>query len=249
MSGASQPWGPGQQDDNTPVPCLRSTSIDRKRQRIRILIADDYPVFRYGMRMLLQREVDMHVVGEAGNGTEALKLANELKPDILLVDLAVQSVFGAQVLQQIYRAHPGLRTILLLTAEAQRQQIVDALKFGVRGAVMKTAPPKTFVNSIRMVMEGEYWVPRGNISDLVRVLHGAPPDPGQKQRMLNLTPRELEIVITVVGGYTNKDIAQRFSISEDTVKHHLTNIFDKLGVANRLELAVLAIGRGLVPAA
>lgn len=249
MSGASQPLGPGQRDENTPVTFLRSRSIDRNRQRIRILIADDHPVFRYGLRMLLQAEADMQVVGEAADGAEALKLAEELRPDILVVDLASQRASAAQVLQEIARSHPGLRTILLLTAQAEKQQIIDALRLGVRGVVMKTASPKTFVKSIRMVTEGEYWVPRGNISDLVRVLNGAPVDPRQKPKTLNLTPRELEIVLAVAGGYTNADIAQRFSISEDTVKHHLTNIFNKWGVANRLELTVLAIGRGLVPAA
>ena len=248
MSGASQPWGPSQQDENTPITFLRSRSLDRKRQRIRILVADDHPVFRYGLRMLLQAEADLQIVGEAADGTEAQKLAADLRPDILLIDLATQRAFGAQALQQIALAHPGLRTILLLTAAADRQQIIDALQLGVRGVVMKNASPKTFIKSIRMVMEGEYWIPRGNIADLVRVLHGAPPDPRQKQKTLNLTPRELEIVLAVAGGYTNRDIAQRFSISEDTVKHHLTSIFDKWGVANRFELAVLAIGRGLVPA-
>lgn len=249
MSGASQPTELGQRDENTPVSFLRSTSIDRKRQRIGILIADDHPVFRYGLRMLLQAEADMQIVGEAADGAEAVRLAGELRPDILLIDLATQGASAAQALQKIARLHPGLRTILLLTAEAQKQQIIDALQLGVRGVVMKTAPPKTFVKSIRMVMAGEYWIPRGNISDLVHVLNGAPVDPRQKPRTLNLTPRELEVVLAVAGGYTNGDIAQRFSISEDTVKHHLTNIFDKLGVANRLELTVLAIGRGLVPAA
>ncbi len=249
MSGASQPWGPSQQDENTPITFLRSRSLDRKRQRIRILVADDHPVFRYGLRMLLQAEADLQIVGEAADGAEAQKLAAELRPDILLIDLATQRAFGAQVLRQIAQAHPGLRTILLLTAAADKQQITDALQLGVRGVVMKNASPKTFIKSIRMVMEGEYWVPRGNIADLVHVLQGASPDPRQKPRTLNLTPRELEIVIAVSGGYTNRDIAERFSISEDTVKHHLTSIFDKWGVANRLELAVLAIGRGLVPAA
>jgi len=197
--------------------------------------------------MLFQAEADLQIVGDAADGAEAQKLAAELRPDILLIDLATQRAFGAQALQQIALAHPGLRTILLLTAAADRQQIIDALQLGVRGVVMKNASPKTFIKSIRMVMAGEYWIPRGNIADLVRVLHGTP-DPRQRQKTLNLTPRELEIVLAVAGGYTNRDIAQRFSISEDTVKHHLTSIFDKWGVANRLELALLAIGRGLVPA-
>jgi len=249
MSDASQPWGQIQQDENTPVSFLRLHSVDKKCQNIRILIADNHPVFRYGLRVLLRREADMQIVGEATNGAEAVRLAGESRPDILLIDLATQRTSGAPVLREIAGSHPELRTILMLTTQAERQQIIDVLKLGVRGVVMKTASTNTFVKSIRMVMAGEYWIPRGNIADLVRVLHGAPPDPRQKQRSLNLTPRELEIVVAVSTGYTNKDIAQRFSISEDTVKHHLTNIFDKLGVANRLELAVLAIGRGLVPAA
>jgi len=130
--------------------------------------------------------------------------------------------------------------------DAERQQIINALQMGVHGVVMKRAPLETFVKSIRMVMAGEYWIPRSNISDLIRVLQGDRPELSPKQ---HLTARELEIVRAVAAGYTNKDVAQRFSISEDTVKHHLTSVFDKLGVSNRLELAILAIGRGLVPAA
>lgn len=243
---ASQPFGLGQRDENTPVSFLRSTSIDRKRERIRILIVDNHPVFRYGLRMLLRPEADMQVVGEVADGAEAVRIAGVLKPDILLIDLAIQRPSEAQTLKGISRVLPDLRTILLLTAQNDRQQLIDALRLGVRGVVMKTASPKTFIKSIRMVMAGEYWIPRGNIADLVRVLHGAPPDPRQKQRTLNLTPRELEIVIAVASGFTNPDIAQKFSISEDTVKHHLTNIFDKLGVSNRLELALFAIHHRLV---
>lgn len=249
MSEASHPWGQIQQDENTPVTFLRSRSINKERESIRILIVDIHPIFRYGLRMLLRTEADMQVVGEVADGAEAVRIAGVLKPDILLIDLAIQRPSEAQTLKEISRALPDLRTILLLTAQDDRQQLIDALRLGVRGVVMKTASPKTFIKSIRMVMAGEYWIPRGNIADLVRVLHGAPPDPRQKQRTLNLTPRELEIVIAVASGFTNPDIAQKFCISEDTVKHHLTNIFDKWGVANRLELAVLAIGRGLVPAA
>src|SRR5262249_27111427 len=102
---------------------------------------------------------------------------------------------------------------------------------------------------IRVVMAGEYWVPQCNIADLVRVLTRGSGDPRQKQSPLKLTSREWQIVNAVACGYTNRGVAERFSISEDNVKHHLTNIFNKLGVSNRLELAILAIGQGLVPTA
>ncbi len=112
--------------------------------------------------------------------------------------------------------------------------------------MLRDAPTQAVIKSIRAVMAGEYWIARENISDLVHVLRAsqkrAPKE--KKQRNRRLTARELEVVSAVVAGYTNKDIAQKFSLSEDTVKHHLTNIFDKLGVSNRLELAILAISRG-----
>ena len=248
MSRPSQSWGPSQQEENIPVTFLPSPSPVKRGQSVKILIADEHPVFRYGLRMLFHREADMQVVGEAADGAEAVKFAGELRPDILLIDFAIQWASEAQTLKEISRSLPDLRTILLLTAKAEKHLIIDALRLGARGVVMKTASLETFIKSIRMVMAGEYWIPRGNIADLVGVLHGPTPDARQKRRTLNLTPRELEIVVAVAGGLTNPDIAQRFSISEDTVKHHLTNILDKWGVANRLELAILAIGRGLVAA-
>ena len=247
MSGTGHPLAPRQRDENSSILFLRSRWMHGKRRRMRVLVADGHPVFRYGLRMLLQPEADLHVVGEAADGAEALTLANKLKPHILLINPAAKGNLGAQVLGEIARAHPGLHTILLLAADADKQQIIDALQLGVRGVVLKTAVAKTYVKSIRMVMAGECWVP--NISDLLRVLYSGSADPHGKQKTAPLTTRELEIVIAIASGHTNKDVAQRFSISDNTVKHHLTNIFDKLGVSNRLELAILAIGRGLIPAA
>ena len=246
MACASQLRGPSHRDEDTRVSFAQSHVIDKKLHRIRILIVDNCPVFRYGLRMLLRPEADMQIVGEASDGVEGVKLVGELRPDVLLFDLTSQRVTDAQALERIARLHPDVRTILMLTAEAEKRRIVDALQLGVRGVVMKTASTKAFIKSIRTVMAGEYWIPRSNVADLVCILKGAPGDSNQKPRTLNLTARELEIVTAVAGGYTNRDVAERFSISEDTVKHHLTNIFDKLGVANRLELAILAIGRGLV---
>ena len=214
---------------------------------VRILIADDHPVFRHGLRALLQAEPGMEVVGEAVDGAEAVRMARELKPDVLTLNLTAEEVSGSEVLQQVANFIPPVRTILL-TRAANRQQIVQALQLGARGVVLRDAPTQAVIKSIRAVMAGEYWIARENISDLVHVLRAsqkrAPKE--KKQRNRRLTARELEVVSAVVAGYTNKDIAQKFSLSEDTVKHHLTNIFDKLGVSNRLELAILAISRGIV---
>jgi two-component system, NarL family, nitrate/nitrite response regulator NarL len=221
--------------------------IENNDMSVRILIADDHPVFRHGLRALLQAEPGMEVVGEAVDGAEAVRMARELKPDVLTLNLAAEEVSGSEVLQQVANFSPPVRTILL-TRAANRQQIVQALQLGARGVVLRDAPTQAVIKSIRAVMAGEYWIARENISDLVHVLRAsqkrAPKE--KKQRNRRLTARELEVVSAVVAGYTNKDIAQKFSLSEDTVKHHLTNIFDKLGVSSRLELAILAISRGIV---
>jgi two-component system, NarL family, nitrate/nitrite response regulator NarL len=221
--------------------------IENNDMSVRILIADDHPVFRHGLRALLQAEPGMEVVGEAVDGAEAVRMARELKPDVLTLNLTAEEVSGSEVLQQVANFIPPVRTILL-TRAANRQQIVQALQLGARGVVLRDAPTQAVIKSIRAVMAGEYWIARENISDLVHVLRAsqkrAPKE--KKQRNRRLTARELEVVSAVVAGYTNKDIAQKFSLSEDTVKHHLTNIFDKLGVSNRLELAILAISRGIV---
>ncbi len=230
------------------LPPSRAQVIDKRDQPVRILIADDHPVFCHGLHTLLQAEPDMEVVGEAADVAEAVRLARELKPDVLMLNLAAEEASGSEVLRQIANFSPPIRTILL-TSEVKRQQIVQALQLGARGLVLNDASTQAVIKSIRMVMAGEYWIARENISDLIQVLRGSQKRSRKetKQRNRRLSARELEIVSAVVAGFTNKDIAQKFSLSEDTVKHHLTNIFDKLGVSNRLELAILAIGRGLVP--
>jgi two-component system, NarL family, nitrate/nitrite response regulator NarL len=223
-----------------------NTSAGRGEQPVRVLIADDNPIYRYGLRALLEAESDIRVVGEASNVAEAVKLVFELMPDVLLLDLATQQVSGIEVLRQTASLSQQVRTIVLAVATA-RPQIVQALQLGARGVVLKDASTEVFVKSIRAVMNGEYWVARENMSDLIRILRTSASNAKAEQRNRRLTTRELEVVSAVVGGYTNSDIAKKFCVREDTIKHHLTNIFDKLGASNRLELAILAIGRGLVP--
>ncbi len=219
---------------------------------IRILIADDHPLFRDGLRRLLQSEPGFEVAGEASDGDELLGLIRKAKPDILLLDLSMPRRDGIAVLRELAAAKIPVRT-LLLTAAIDQGQIVQALRLGAYGVILKESTTQRLFDSIRCVMAGQYWVGRESVSDLVKALRsaGGPPDVGTELRArdFGLTPREMEIVTLVVAGYSNPDIAQRCSISEQTVKHHVSNIFDKLGVSNRLELALFAVNHRLTSAA
>jgi two-component system, NarL family, nitrate/nitrite response regulator NarL len=224
----------------------------KKSQPVRIVIADDHPIFRDGLRRLLEAEPDLKVMGEASDGAEAVKLARQLKPDILLLDLAMPKHPGLEALRDLSTGTGagGSSTpvrVILLTAAAEKGQIVEALQLGARGVVLKDSATQLLLKAIHTVMSGEYWVGRESVSNLVQYLRTLMQSSSDeaRQRKFGLTPRELEIVSAVVAGYSNKEIAEYFKISEDTVKHHLSNIFDKLGVSTRLELALFAVNQSL----
>jgi DNA-binding NarL/FixJ family response regulator len=223
--------------------------MDNKRsQPIRIVIADDHPIFRDGLRRLLEAESGLKVIGEACDGAEAVQLARQLKPDILLLDLAMPRHPGLEALREMSTGSgQNAVRVILLTAAAEKNQIVEALQLGARGVVMKDSATQLLLKSIHTVMSGEYWVGRESVSNLVQYLRTLVQSSGEeaRQKKFGLTPRELEIVSAVVAGYSNKEIAEYFKISEDTVKHHLSNIFDKLGVSTRLELALFAVNQSL----
>jgi DNA-binding NarL/FixJ family response regulator len=223
--------------------------MDKKVHPIRIVIADDHPIFRDGLRRLLESEPNLKVVGEACDGAEAVKLARQLKPEILLLDLAMPRHPGLEALREMSTgAGPNNSVrVILLTAAAEKNQIVEALQLGARGVVLKDSATQLLLKSIHTVMAGEYWVGRESVSNLVQYLRTLVQSSGEeaRQKKFGLTPRELEIVSAVVAGYSNKEIAEYFKISEDTVKHHLSNIFDKLGVSTRLELALFAVNQSL----
>jgi len=217
-----------------------------RSQLVRILIADDHPIFRDGLRRLLESERGFKVIAEACDGVEAVEFVRKLKPEILLLDLAMPRRPGLEALRELSIDSVPVR-VILLTAAAEREQIVEALQLGARGVVLKDCGTEVLMRSIHAVLAGEYWVGREPVSNLMQYLRGLMDSSTKisRQKRFGLTPRELDIVSAVVAGFANKEIAEHFKISEDTVKHHLSNIFDKTGVSTRLELALFAVNQSL----
>ena len=213
---------------------------------VKILIADDHPIFRDGLRRLLEAEKGFKVVAEACDGVEAVDFACKFQPEILLLDLAMPRRPGLEALRELNHQSAQVR-VILPTAAAEREQIVEALQLGARGVVLKDCGTEILMKSIRAVLGGEYWVGREPVSNLLQYLRSLMESSTKlsRQKRFGLTPRELDIVSAVVAGYANREIAQHFKISEDTVKHHLSNIFDKTGVSTRLELALFAVNQSL----
>src|ERR1700745_3771411 len=204
---------------------------------IRILLADDHPVVRIGVRNMLQSDEAFMVVGEAGDGDEAITQTLELLPDILLLDLSMPRMPGLEAMRAIMSGSPRVK-ILLLTATISTQQIIEALQIGARGIVTKDALIEQLTSAIDAVMQGDYWINGQRVVNLVGALHDLMQKAAVPERKTyGLTPRELEVVGCIVEGCSNRDIAKQFAISEETVKRHLSNIFDKTGVSTRLELA------------
>jgi len=213
---------------------------------IRVVIADDHPIFRDGLRRLLGAEPGFEVIGEAGDGREAVAKAAALRPDVLLLDLAMPRANGLQALQELLELRLPVRAVLL-TAAIDSAETVKALRLGARGVILKEAATQLLFKCLHSVMSGEYWVGHERVQDIVEQLRQAEGDGNRDMTpAARLTRRELQVVAAIVEGSSNKDIGQQFNLSQQTVKNHLSHIFDKLGVSNRLELALYAVHHKLL---
>ena len=234
------------QEPQTPIFAPVSVAIASAKSLrpnvITVVIADAQALFREALRGLLDDQDDFHVIGEAKDGREAIDLTRALRPSILLLDLHMPGMGGLEALAELSRLQPAVNT-LILASRASEEEVVAALQRGARGVVMKQSATELLFKSLRMVVAGQYWVGRESIGGLIQMLQGraGPSLTAGRDTSLGLTSRELELVAAVVDGCANNDIATQLQISAKTVKHHLTKIYSKVGVSNRLELALFAI--------
>ncbi|QHN02501.1 response regulator transcription factor [Granulicella sp. WH15] len=224
-----------------------STPATATAHTIRIVVADDHPVVRFGVKNMLLSEPGFAVVGEAEDGDVAITQTLELEPDILLLDLMMPRLPGLEAMRAIMARSPRVK-ILLLTSTISTQQVIEALQIGARGILLKDSVAGDLANALRAVVGGDYWIGGERVANLLKALAELTQRAAAatERKTYGLTPRELEVVRCIVEGCSNKDIAKQFGISEETVKRHLSNIFDKTGVSTRLELALFSIAHKLV---
>jgi DNA-binding NarL/FixJ family response regulator len=218
---------------------------------IRVVLADDHPIVRDGLKKLLSLEEDIRVVGEAADGRELVQVVQQLSPDVVVLDLRMPNMDGLATLQVFQQLNLKPR-IIVLTASEDKNEFIQAMKHGCSGIVLKQTAPELIVKSIRKVHAGEIWLDSHTTAAVMRqfasgseVMGGTSAGPSRGRERSPLSQREREIVGLVAQGYKNREMAEKMFISEQTVKNHLHNIFDKLGVSDRLELALYAIHKGL----
>jgi DNA-binding NarL/FixJ family response regulator len=203
---------------------------------IRIVVADGHPLFTLGVKALLARDPAFEVVGDADDGEETLALVEKLRPDVLMLDLALGRLSGLEVLRRMTGMHLPTR-ILIVTATIERSDLRIALLRGAQGVLLKHLASDLLIKCLKQVTKGEYWIGRDSVGDLIDAMRN--PTPREETQLLS--QRERDIVSAVIKGASNKDIAWQLGLGEQTVKNHLRRIFAKLGVNNRVELAVHAM--------
>jgi len=209
---------------------------------VRVLIADDQTLFRVGLARLLEEDPRVQIVGQAGDGAEAVKLAGSLKPDVVLMDLKMPNLDGIEATRQIATSHPGVKVLLLTTFEADNH-VIQALKAGASGYILKDSKPDSIVSSLLAVMAGERVMASAVANRVLEMLTGTTTP---KEFYDGLTGREIEILKLLAGGMANKQIAYKLKISEKTVRNHVSNMYEKLNIYDRSQAVLYAVRKGLV---
>jgi DNA-binding NarL/FixJ family response regulator len=208
---------------------------------IRVLIADDHGIVRSGLRMLIDRQSDMEVVAEAGDGVEALERTQADRPDVAVLDVSMPRMTGLQAAREI-RSHSPSTRVLLLSMHDDERYFLEGLEAGATGYVLKRAADTDLIGAVRMVAGGRTFLS----TDAQRALREEWLESGSAEPDDPLTPRELEVVKLIAEAYTNRQIAETLKLSEKTVESHRANVLSKLGMRDRVELVRYAIRRGLV---
>jgi DNA-binding NarL/FixJ family response regulator len=212
--------------------------------KTRILLADDHAVVRRGLRMVLEAQPDLVVAAEADDGAEALELGLREQIDLAILDIAMPRMTGLTVARELHRRRPKLRVLMLSMHENERY-LYEALKAGASGYVVKTVADRDLVEAVRAAMRGEKFLYPGAVTPLIAdYLHRARQDLPVREDPL--TPREQEVVKLVAEGLTNKEIARRLIVTENTVKTHVTSLFNDLGVDSRAQAIAVAAHKGLL---
>jgi DNA-binding NarL/FixJ family response regulator len=206
---------------------------------IRVLVVDDHPVVRHGLIAILRYEPGIEVVGDAADGEQAVRLIVEQRPDVVLLDLRLPKLSGIEVMKQVRREAPEVRFLVLTTYDTD-EYIGPALTAGAQGYLLKDALPEELARGVQAVVQGRAALEPGVAARLLERM-------SESERGEELSVRELEVLRLLVEGASNKAIALRLSLSENTVKSHISHIFGKLGVQSRAEAVAVALQRGLVP--
>ncbi|ASK26343.1 response regulator [Neisseria chenwenguii] len=206
---------------------------------IKIVLIDDHTLFRSGIKALLSRQSDFEVVGEAADGFSGVKLVEQLRPDIVLLDLDMPAMNGREALAQILSTNPG-QTVVMLTVSEDGDDLTECMRIGARGFLLKNINADFLLDSIRKAVDGDNVFSPEMTTRLVQSLI-APAAPRNDQALATLTPRELEILGYLAAGHSNKVIARHLELAESTVKVHVQNILRKLNLGSRVQAAVYAV--------
>lgn len=210
--------------------------------KARVLIADDHSMVREGLKQLIELESDIEVIGQAGDGDEAINMVHDLKPDVLLLDINMPKINGLEVLEILKEENDEVK-ILILTIHNEIEYLYRAVEIGVNGYVLKDSESDVLIKAIRSINNGESYIQPNMASLLFKKING---ELDNQIKHNKLTKREIEVLKLITQGLLNKEIADLLCISEKTVKNHVSNIFKKIEVSDRTQAAVYAIKNNIV---